>query len=76
MNQNIMFWKTNAIQLMQNMSCSSKQKTLISTIMFDETNVSQAMCIIWKAAKLLYLTSNAEISNSLYFLKNTACEKQ
>ena len=43
---------------MQNMSCSSKQKTLISTIMFDETNVSQAMCII-----LRYLTSNAEISN-------------
>ena len=35
---------------MQNMSCSSKQKTLISTIMFDETNLSQAMCITLKAA--------------------------
>ena len=48
---------------MQNMSCSSKQKTLISTIMFDETNLSQAMCITLKAAmvKLRYLTSNAEI---------------
>ena len=44
---------------MQNMSCSSKQKTLISTIMFDETNLSQAMCITLKA--LRYLTSNAEI---------------